>query len=610
MRRAPEFPPNLQWLNVSRPLRLHEDLRGRFVLLDFWTYCCINCMHVLPELKRIEKEFPQLTVIGVHSAKFDNEQDVENIRAAILRYDIEHPVLVDVGYRVWQAYGVHAWPTFVLISPRGDVLWQSAGEGIYERLVPLLPNWIKSYEKALSPSQLPLRLEKHSRAKGLLAFPGKLALAKRPSKREPILYLSDSNHNRIIGISLFGEVQEVIGSGSEGLKDGSYEEAEFFRPQGLSYDAQTDALYVADTENHAIRKIDLQTRRVQTIAGRGQQARRLLREGHGPHIPLNSPWDVAVRGETLYIAMAGCHQIWTLNLKTLHSQIYAGSGYENIIDGPRFAAALAQPSGLALAHDGNLYFADSETSSIRYIEGDQVKTLVGKGLFEFGMKDGEKQEALLQHPIGLCYHEGNLYIADTYNHAIRRLNLQTGQLETIAGTGKRGYKDGPAHQAEFNEPNDILYAEGYFYITDTNNHLLRRYDPKRDVVETMELYPLDRLAWFPKRQQAIFPEAIPLPPQAIPKGKSWTLHLNLPLDYKLTEAAPHTLRIHTDSFGIKDTLPTLSGPSKATLTLYLCEKDHERALCFPVTYILPLIPDENTGAEVHVTLPEIQRMHR
>lgn len=603
VKRAPEFPSHLRWLNVSRPLRLHTDLAGRFVLLDFWTYCCINCMHVLPDLKRLEREFPQLAVVGVHSAKFDNEQELENIRAAILRYDIEHPVVVDEGYRVWQMYGVHAWPTFVLISPRGEVLWQSAGEGIYDRLVPRLRELIDLYGKELRLTPLPLRLEKHTMATGLLAFPGKITLVHRPGEATPRLYFTDSNHNRLVGIALNGAVLEVIGSGNEGWKDGSYEEAEFFRPQGLAYDPKSDALYVADTENHLIRRIDLRTQRVETVAGTGKQARRLYAGGQGRHIPLNSPWDVALQDKTLYIAMAGCHQLWRMDIETGRMEVLAGSGYENLIDGPRLVAALAQPSGLTTDPTGRLYFADSETSSIRYVEGEKVQTLVGKGLFDFGYRDGEASQALLQHPIGLCYHEGALYIADTYNHSIRRLDLRTGRVETVAGTGKRGYRDGPALQAQFNEPNDIIYADGFFYITDTNNHLLRRYDPRRQVVETVELFPVEKLAMLPPRRHSLFSEAIPLPALRIPRGKPWRLEITLPAGYELAAEAPHILQVGESVYKINGDLPGLQAQTQALIGLYLCEKGKAKAVCYPLFCAVDLIPDEAISGAVRLQVP-------
>jgi len=600
-RRAPEFPSGLSWLNVSRPLAVHRDLAGRFVLLDFWTYCCINCMHVLPELKRLEREFPELVVIGVHSAKFANEQEVENIRAAILRYDIEHPVLIDEGYRVWQLYDAHAWPTFVLIGPRGDILWRSSGEGIYEALAPRLKAWIEAYRPELRLEPLPLRLEKQSRPAGVLAFPGKLAAD--PLRKR--LFLTDSNHNRILVLSPAGEVLEVIGCGEEGWRDGGFTEAAFFRPQGLAYHPEQDALYVADTENHLIRRVRFQDRRVETIAGTGQQARRLVREGYGPHTPLNSPWDVALAGDTLYIAMAGFHQLWALSLRDLHVRVVAGSGYENLADGPALVAALAQPSGLVVAPDGKVYFVDSETSSVRYLEKDRVRTLVGQGLFDFGYQDGPFVQALFQHPIGLAYQEGALYVADTYNHALRKLDLQQKRVQTLVGTGKRGYQDGPAHTALLNEPNDLVWLDGQLYFTDTNNHLVRVYDPVTGAVRTLDLFPLERLVMRRVRTQSLFEAALGLSPVAVPAGQPFSISVRLPEKYLLAEGAPSGWYIGEDFYPLGHPLPALQVATEALLYLYACEGQLSSKLCRLLRYRVPLQPQEQTSArEVILTLPE------
>lgn len=603
-RLAPSLPAHFTWLNVRRPLT-ESDLRGRFVLLDFWTYCCINCMHVLPELKRLEGEFPELLVIGVHSAKFYNEQEVENVRAAIVRYDIEHPVVLDEGYRIWRAYEAQAWPTFVLIDPRGLVLWRSSGEGIYEALRPRLLEWRETYRQDLGPAPLPLSLEKHHLPEGLLFFPGKLATDEAGGR----LFLSDSNHNRIVVLTPEGEVLEVIGSGDEGWRDGSYAEAAFFRPQGLAYASAEEALYVADTENHLIRRIDLRRREVSTIAGTGRQARRLYREGLALEMALNSPWDVVWQPGRLWIAMAGFHQIWEMELASGRLRVWAGSGWENLRDGHRLVAALAQPSGLALDPEGRLYFADSENSAIRYISGDTVKTLVGKGLFDFGDADGPFHTALLQHPIGLCWHDGNLYVADTYNHKIRRINLSTQQVETVVGKGLRGSQDGPAFQALLNEPNDIKPFRGYYYIADTNNHLLRVWDPGRNEVWTLSLHSSERLfIRRPAFRQSLWMEGEPLPPIRLQSAGQRRLRFRLPKGIALNLEAPswafwndQPLSLSPlDANAVEISLPE-KGQGRLLLGLYVCSQA-QKSLCYLWSYTLP-IEEGGERAQVEIALP-------
>jgi len=478
---APDFPPGLPWLNTDGPI-LIADLRGKFVLLDFWTYCCINCMHVIPDLKRLEEKYPELVVIGVHSAKFPNEQKVENIREAILRYDLEHPVVVDNQFLIWKQYGVSAWPSFILIAPDGQVIGSASGEGIFERLDPLLPGLIQEYERRglLRAERLAFSPLKNTDAASgsFLSFPGKV-VADPGSRR---LFVSDSNHHRILALSTEGAVLEVIGSGRQGRGDGPFAEATFFRPQGLALDG--DHLWIADTENHLIRRADLSSGRVETVAGTGLQGHAGQAGGPGLQQALSSPWDLTVLGEYLYIAMAGTHQIWRLDRRSMATEPWAGSGREGLVDGPLAAAQLAQPSGIC--SDGqSLYFVDSEASALRVCKGDEVSTLIGTGLFDFGDLDGPFAKARLQHPLGICCQDGAVYIADTYNHRIKRADLLARVVETVAGSGSPGRIDGAAEMAELREPGGLAFLDGSLYLADTNNHRIRVYHPRDGTVLTM-----------------------------------------------------------------------------------------------------------------------------
>ncbi len=480
---APDFPEGLDWLNTDRPLSL-GDLRGKVVLLDFWTYCCINCMHVIPDLKRLEAKYPdELVVIGVHSAKFTTERESENIREAILRYEIEHPVVNDRDFLIWRSYAIRAWPSFMIIDPDGKVVGTHSGEGIYDLFDRVIGAILQEFDAQGKMDRRPLRLAPEKDVSSTpFSFPGKLAAD--PAR----LYVSDSNHHRIVALSLADSaVAEVIGDGVAGLRDGNLSEARFHRPQGVALDG--DALYVADTENHAIRRVDLADRTVTTLAGTGRQGLYGHAGGRGPDVDLNSPWDLLVHGGKLYIAMAGPHQLWALDLRTLDTGPYAGSGMENILDADLPGAALAQPSGITT--DGKrLYFADSETSAIRAADLDprgRVETLVGAGLFEYGDRDGVGPEARLQHPLGVLYHDGLLYVADTYNNKIKRIGPATRRCETFLGTGRSGTADGPPERAEFNEPGGLTYANGKLYIADTNNHLIRVYDFGTQQVSTLRV---------------------------------------------------------------------------------------------------------------------------
>ncbi|HEX8557308.1 MAG TPA: thioredoxin-like domain-containing protein, partial [Pyrinomonadaceae bacterium] len=362
--RAPELEGGRGWLNTERPLTL-AALRGKVVLLDFWTYGCVNCMHVIPDLKRLEAKYPkELVVIGVHSAKFENEKETENIRRIILRYGIEHPVVNDADFRIWNAYAVRAWPTQVLIDPAGYVVGSAAGEGNYDPIDRAVGQLVADARArgALDERPLKLALERAKTGDLPLAFPGKI-LADAAGDR---LFISDSNHNRVVVTRLDGALLYTIGSGERGRADGDFARAGFDGPQGLALDG--DSLYVADTRNHLLRRADLKSRTVETVAGTGRQlqdyrvALETLKEQ-----PLSSPWDLHLEGGRLYVAMAGPHQIWEFDTKTRRVAVFAGSGREARADGPRDEAAFAQPSGLA--GDGRtLYVADSESNIIRSVD--------------------------------------------------------------------------------------------------------------------------------------------------------------------------------------------------------------------------------------------------
>ncbi|KAM3095725.1 thioredoxin-like domain-containing protein [Phormidesmis sp. 146-35] len=487
--RAPQLPQDSVWLNTDRPLSL-KNLKGRVVLLDFWTYGCINCLHVLPDLKYLEEKYQNcLTTIAIHSAKFDHEQETENIRQAILRYDIEHPVLIDRNFRVWQDYTVRAYPTFVVIDPQGYVVATVSGEGKREFLDELIGKLIEkaqgtisssypqgvasSYPQGVAPQEITFTLEKQQNSLITpLAFPGKV-LADEASNR---LFVADTGYHRIVVSTLKGEVLQIIGTGKPGFTDGQFTDAQFSAPQGMTIDAIHQILYVADTGNHTIRRVDLERGKVETIAGTGQQSRNLRpHSGKALEIALNSPWDLELSENQLFIAMAGSHQIWRL-LETGILTTYAGSGAEGWADGHTTHAAFAQPSGLT-TNGETLFVADSEISSIRAIDlrSSQVTTLCGSGdLYGFGDVDGTDDAARLQHPLGITFANGSVWIADTYNHKIKSVNPESRLCHTVLGDGTPGHQDGKYPQ--FFEPSGLSATQTHLYIADTNNHAIRQVD--------------------------------------------------------------------------------------------------------------------------------------
>ncbi len=474
--RAPELKSEFAWLNTDRPLTFSKELKGQVVLLDFWTYCCINCMHVLPDLAYLEEKYAlePFVVVGVHSAKFANEGSRQTIRAAIGRYEIQHPVIVDQEMALWNEYTVRSWPTLVLVGADGRVIGAVAGEGNRAALDEAIGKALTEAKAAGIAAPEPLRFERERsvRAASGLAFPGKV-LADPESKR---LYIADSNHSRVVVATLpdasgRSRLIATVGGGGVGREDGPADRATFHHPQGLALMGET--LLVADTENHLIRAIDTETFEVKSVAGTGEQSFDRAGGKRGTSQGLNSPWDLAVEGSTCYIAMAGPHQIWRLDLPMGLCRAWAGSGRENLVDGPAESAALAQPSGLALIGN-HLYFADSEVSAVRRIDmaAEQVETLVGRGLFDFGDVDGDAKRARLQHPLGVAAWGAKVLVADTYNHKIKELDPEARTIRTLHGDGKPGTDRGDA-LALF-EPGGLHAAGGDLYVADTNNHRVVR----------------------------------------------------------------------------------------------------------------------------------------
>jgi len=539
--RAPEFPAGLDWINTREPLTLSR-LRGKFVLLDFWTYGCINCMHIIPDLRRLEETFSsELVVIGVHSAKFANEGDVANLRRIVQRYGIEHPVVNDKEFVIWRAYAVRAWPTTSLINPDGKVIASHSGEGVWQAYANILSLAIAEHQANGKIDHTPIERDVEAGPQTALMFPGKIEADEGADR----LYIADSGHNRIVIATFAGQVIDVVGSGQPGLVDGDYAEAQFWNPQGMA--VAQGMSYVADTDNHAIRVIDLADRSVSTLAGNGTKGYLSGIEALA-RAQLNSPWDLALFGDQIFVAMAGTHQIWRVDLKAGTIDAYAGSGREGLYDAKLPNAALAQPSGITT--DGKrLYFADSEASAIRRADlasPGVVATIVGEGLFDFGDVDGPWPRARLQHPLGIAHHRGLLYVADTYNHKVKTVDPETDRAETFSGSGKAGQSDGV--EASFYEPGGLTVAGETLLVADTNNHAIRSVDLGTRAVDTIALSdPKGLLAKLPAGGVG---RRVRLDEQTVRAGASLlSIDVSLPAGYKVNPAAPSRVVLSTAGQG-------------------------------------------------------------
>ena len=434
--RAPEL-RGRGWLNTGGKSLSITDFRGRILVVDFWTFCCINCLHVLDELRPLEERYHDvLEVVGVHSPKFEHERDPAALAAAVQRYGVAHPVLDDPELRTWDQYAAKAWPTLCVVDPEGYLVSTMAGEGHAEGLARLVDELVSVHtgrgtlrrgDGAFVPEP--------GHGTGL-RFPAKAVVGPEGS----LIVADTANHGIVLLDGL--EPGERIGAGSRGRVDGPAASAQFSEPNGLCVLPREVAsrvgydLVVADTVNHLLRGVDLTTRNVSTVAGTGRQWRGTVNFDAHPalEVDLSSPWDVAWYQDRVVVAMAGIHQLWWFDPIEGRAGVYAGTTVEALRDGPLDQVFMAQPSGLSVSPDGaTLWIADSESSALRCIRDGEMHTVVGQGLFDFGHMDGPADQALMQHPLGVCaLADGSVLVADTYNGAVRRYDPASKSVSTLA----------------------------------------------------------------------------------------------------------------------------------------------------------------------------------
>lgn len=482
--RAPELPETLDWIGADALRPRLADLRGRAVLLDFWSYGCINCIHLVPQLHELQRRFPrELVVLGVHAGKHPAERVTARIRDAMARLGVAHPVLNDRQFRVWRAFAVDAWPTLVLVDPQGYVVGSRGGERTADELTPVIARVVARHAASgtLAPAPPPRwssfdhRDEPTPGASPTLRYPSKVAVDGRGR-----IAVADAGHHRVLVGRLHDDgatlhVERVVGRGiatsahagyaAPGASrdelaaraDGSATTATFESPQGLAFSAVDGAktLFVADAGNHAVRAIDLATWHVRTLAGTGVRVRTDADRAHGA---LASPWDLVVVDRALVVAMAGTHTLWHVGLDDGVAHPSVGGRGEGLVDGAALDALLAQPMGVA-ASGRSVWSADAESSAIRVVADGAVRTLVGLGLFDFGDRDGAADDVRLQHPQSLAVApDGRLLVADSYNDALKWLDPANRRVTTCV----RG----------LHEPAGLAVDARRAYVVDTNVHRL------------------------------------------------------------------------------------------------------------------------------------------
>lgn len=467
---AAEFPESLRWVNRSNRVRL-ADWRGQIVLVLFWNSASASSINLLGELRQLEKRLPGAFVaLCVHTPRYALQQSDVSVLKAAHRNRLRMAVANDHDWRAWQQFAIGAWPTTLLIDPEGGLAARLGGEGrcqeIEDAIVQLRD------EQALHGSAAPDEVPRETRPEpgGALTFPAHAVAT------ETRLFVSDTGHHRILECSHDGRVLRQFGSGTPGSWDGQLAACGLQLPQGLAVDRH--ALYVADTGNHCVRRIRLDTGDVETVLGSGRPGYSNVEEqGGGLRASINAPHALVASDDVLYVAATGQHQVLRADLRHQRVETLAGDGRSDVRDGIGGQSSLSQPMALALV-SGQLMIADAGGNAIRRLRFADLAltTLAGSSPWEPGNRDGVGDKARFAYPCGLAAGENRLYVADTMNDRLCTLDPYSGQLATMAV------------EWVLHEPQGLSYAAGSLWVADRNDHAILRIDPARG---TCERVPVD-----------------------------------------------------------------------------------------------------------------------
>ncbi|HSX61895.1 MAG TPA: thioredoxin-like domain-containing protein [Tahibacter sp.] len=454
-----EFPAELDWVNTDQVPR-RDQLLGRATLLYFWTCDHVNSVNLLADVAWLEsRHHDGLCVIGVHTPRYSAQRTAAAVLKAVNRHHLRHPVANDPGFVLWQKLGVQAWPSVVLLDAQARPVAIFTGEGrrqeIDRRITHLLDDAIANdtrvYEGWPAVGRPEPRLP--------LAFPARVVATDRH------LYIADTAHHRVLETTHEGRILRQFGSGNAGYWDGRLVDCGLASPQGLAL--AKDALYVADTGNHAVRRIRLLAGDVETVIGTGRAGRdRPQQHGEPTAVGLCAPVDLVAHNEHLYVTVAGQHQVWDLDLTRSTLDVLAGSGHFGLQDGAGAYASFAQPAGIA-ALGPALFVVDAGAGAVRAIRiaDRQVTTVVGAGPWEFGDAAGKRDAVRLQHPQGVAVDpRGLVFVADSYNSKLKAINLKNGETRSFS----LPYR--------FHEPEGVSLAGGALWIANTNAHEIVRVD--------------------------------------------------------------------------------------------------------------------------------------
>jgi thiol-disulfide isomerase/thioredoxin len=598
-----EIKASSKWLNASRELK-SSDLKNRIILLDFWSYSCVSCIQAIPEIAELEQKFgSKITVIGVHSGKFENEKDPAAIRKAISKYNIEHLVVNDSDLKIWNNFEIKALPSFVLINPRGRVFKTYEGKSSLSQVESGISKLISKYKFQLNRDPMPLLSREFSDIGNVLSFPSKLEYAAKfsyKSRNLPAIFIANSGKNNIVASSISGEIILKIGAGQKGFEDGDFDSALFNNPKGLIYNS--GKLYVADFGNNALREIDFEKGKVTTLIGsgvRGDFIDKDLKSVEAKNVNLSAPYDIEFftkNGQkNIAIANSGTHQILAYNLKDKTVSVIAGNGSKGSKDGKYPENSLAQPSDMSV-FGKKIYFVDAASSSLRVVEDSgEVKTLIGGNLEKAGHVNGNKESALMQHPSGILVDDLGVYISDSFNHVIRKYNFSSKKLSDFTGSKNRENLIN-----SFDEPEGIVAVLNKFYVADSNNNRIVVIDRETlkasllDVMPPLKLQKEGFLQYLPNLQES--------EDYIVKADSEISLKIDLKKGWKINNSGPSFINLleltksgreanlisNFDWQEVGDkkiTLPKLLKEKSYVIqgSIYYCE-DKKNALCYIKSY--------------------------
>jgi len=472
-----------QWVNA--PLtNMEREHKGKFTIVHFTSFDNYTSNANVEDLTRLQKEFPYIRVILALNSKYDFPQKEKDILFELEKRQLPLPVYVDRGFELWQCMSVEYWPTTLFFGPKGALLESHEGRLNLAELRSAMPKVINRLAPYLDKNaeqfygMPPGRWNKRT----VLEYPAGLAV----NKRENMVFVSDQIGDRILGLTLAGNVIFCIGNGEPGYLDGSMEEAKFNGPLGMAMDEENFILYVADTDNHAVRKVDLVNNKVSTVLGNGTRSSKKLKKVLGTNGAIDAPSDLVLHQDFLYISMRGSNQIMKMDLRTEVASVIAGSSDFGFSEESTKKAQLASPSGLAFDVSGALFFTENQASAIRYVDDKELNTVVGSGVFEYGYNDGKKDEIKMRFPNGIAMHDGKLFVADTYNNCIREVEPFKRKSKTLTGDHqKAGYRNGS--EPLFNQPMDVEVIGEQLIIADAANGAIRTYNFSTGEVSSITL---------------------------------------------------------------------------------------------------------------------------